>query len=263
MSLLGEIIAHKEVEVRGREQRLPLPALPPRRDSVRDFAAALARPGLQVIAEVKRKSPSQGTLNDQVRPAELGRAYEEAGAAAISVLTDTAYFGGSLEHLAEVRAAVTVPVLRKDFIIGEYQVHESYSAGADAILLIADVLDGPTLERLAGLAQTLGLHLLVEGYSDESLARIARLAPQVAGINSRDLTTMEVNIEALLERRILLPPGALHVAESGIGSPGDLRRVSAAGYHGALIGTALLTGGDPGATLRRFLSALTQVEVEK
>ena len=254
MTVLDEIVAHKTEEVRRRRDDLPVEALPSRPGEVRDFARALGQPGLQVIAEVKRKSPSKRDILPDANPADLGRTYEQAGAAAISVLTDEKYFGGHLDHLAEVRAAVDLPVLRKDFIISEYQVHESYHAGADAILLIADALSPDGLERLYRLARSLGLHVLVEGYSDEALAHIQRLAPRIAGINSRDLTTMQVDLGAMLQRRQLLPESALHVAESGITGPADLARVDQAGFDGALIGTALLIEGDPGKTLRRFLA---------
>jgi len=151
-------------------------------------------------------------------------------------------------------------VLRKDFIINEYQVYESYHAGADAILLIADALASDKLERLYRLADSQGLHVLVEGYSEEALTRIQRLAPRIAGINSRDLATMQVDLEAMLERRCLLPEGALQVAESGITGPEDLARVDRAGFDATLIGTALLAEGDPGETLRRFLVSIAQVE---
>ncbi len=260
MTILDEIVAHKTEEVRRRRDDLPVKAFPPRPGEVRDFAGALGRPGLQVIAEVKRKSPSKGDILLDLNPADLGRAYEKSGAAAISVLTDEKYFGGRLEHLAEARAAVDLPVLRKDFIISEYQVHESYHVGADAILLIADALSHDQLVQLYSLARSLGLHVLVEGYSDEALARIQRLAPRIAGINSRDLTTMRVDLGAMLQRRRQLPEGALHVAESGITGPADLARVARTGFDAALIGTALLAEGDPGETLRRFLAGITPME---
>lgn len=263
MSLLAEIIAHKRAEVARTQALVPLEALPSRSGPVRDFQGALARNGLQVIAEIKRKSPSRGPLNLDLDPAALGRSYEAAGAAAISVLTDEAYFGGRLEHLVVVRAAVQLPVLRKDFIVDPYQVHESFHAGADAILLIADVLDQAQLEELFGLARSLGLHVLVEGHGDESLERIRLLAPPVVGLNARDLATMQVDLAGLLRRRARLPETALHVAESGIAGPADLPRVAQAGYDAALIGTALLTHDDPGQNLRQFLAAVATEEAVK
>ncbi len=260
MSILDEIVAHKAEEVSQCEERAPLETLAPRPDGVRDFAAALDFTGLQVIAEVKRKSPSQGDIRVDLDPADLARTYQQAGAAAISVLTDEAYFGGSLAHLALVRDAVNIPVLRKDFIIGEYQVHESYHASADAILLIADVLSTDRLKHLYHLAQSLGLHVLVEGHSDSALETIRRLAPRIAGINARNLTTMAVDLEAMLYRWRLLPEESIHVAESGIADADDLDRVRRAGYDAALIGTALLKQGQPGENLRRLLAGLAMEE---
>ncbi len=254
MTILDEIVAYKREQVRELCQRHPL-ALPAQRpDPARDFFSALARPGLQVIAEIKHRSPSQGTIRLGMDPADLARQYQAAGAAAISVLTDDKYFGGSLQHLRAVRAAVDLPVLRKDFIIDPYQVHESAAAGADAILLIADCLDETELAELYELAGSVELQVLVEGYSDHSLAAIRRLAPQVAGINSRDWATMEVNLAGMLERHSLLPEQAIGVAESGIVSADDLQAVALAGFDAALIGTTLLLKGDPGANLKALLA---------
>lgn len=254
MTILDEIVAHKREQVRELCRRQPLALPAGRPDQARDFFDALARPGLQVIAEIKRRSPSRGAIRPDIDPAELARQYESAGAAAISVLTDNKYFGGSLQHLRAVRAAVNLPVLRKDFIIDPYQVHESAAAGADAILLIADCLDETELAELYELAGSVGLQVLVEGYSDQSLATIRRLAPQVAGINSRDLATMEVDLAGMLERRSLLPEQAIQVAESGIASADDLQAVALAGFDAALIGTTLLLKGNPGATLKALLA---------
>ena len=256
MTILEEIIASKEHEVRLRAAEVPLAVLPPRPDPVRDFKGAIGRAGLQVIAEVKRRSPSMGAINLNIDPVDLARAYEHGGAAAISVLTDETYFGGHLKHLQAIRDAVTLPVLRKDFIITEYQVHESYHAGADAILLIADTLTAADLNNLHRLAVSLGLHVLVEGHSDHSLAQIRNLSPEVAGINSRDLTTMQIDLSAMIARFDHLPASSLVVAESGITSPAELARVAQAGFDAALIGTALLASGKPESNLRRFLAGL-------
>ncbi len=260
MNILQEIVAHKRAEVRGlATSREPL--TPTRRpDPVRDFRAALARPGMQVIAEIKRRSPSRGAIRPDLDPAELARGYQDAGAAAISVLTDSHYFGGSLEHLQAVRAAVDLPVLRKDFIIDPAQVYESAEAGADAILLIADCLSEEELGRLYALAGSLELQVLVEGYSDASLAAISRLSPEIAGINSRNLETMEVELAGMLPRRKLLPTGVIAVAESGITEPAHLAAAARAGFQAALIGTALLIEGDPAANLRRLLAGRSPAE---
>ncbi|MEE9466145.1 MAG: indole-3-glycerol phosphate synthase TrpC [Candidatus Neomarinimicrobiota bacterium] len=260
MNILQEIIAHKRDEIRrlatSRESSIPAR----RPDPVRDLRAALARPGMQVIAEIKRRSPSRGAIRPDLDPAELARCYQGAGAAAISVLTDSHYFGGSLEQLQTVRAAMDLPVLRKDFIIDPSQVYESAAAGADAILLIADCLLEEELARLYELARSLDLQVLVEGYSDASLAAISGLSPEIAGINSRNLETMEVDLDGMLPRRKLLPTGVIAVAESGIIDPAHLAAAARAGFKAALIGTALLIEGDPAANLRRLLAGRPQVE---
>jgi indole-3-glycerol phosphate synthase len=257
MTSLDDIIAHKTKEVENRQKQVPMELLSTRVSDIRDFAGRLNAGGVQVIAEVKRRSPSRGNIRMGLEPAGLARAYEQAGAAAISVLTDEMFFGGCLNDLINIRTEVTLPVLRKDFIVQEYQVYESFHAGADAILLIADALTFPQLEELYRLAQSLGLHILVEGHGKEALESIQRLKPAIAGINSRNLTSMEVDLEAMLQRRHLLPHGAIHVAESGLRTSADLARVSYAGYHAALIGTALLTEEDPGQVLQHMLENLT------
>ncbi|UCD37161.1 MAG: indole-3-glycerol-phosphate synthase, partial [Fidelibacterota bacterium] len=156
--MLKKILAHKVDEVRRRQMQVPRATFTPRSGGVRDFQTALKKPGISIIAEVKRRSPSGGNIRRNLDPGELARDYEQAGATAISVLTDETYFGGSLEDLEKVRAEVSLPVLRKDFIINEYQVHESFHAGADAILLIADALTDETLHRLEQTARSLELH---------------------------------------------------------------------------------------------------------
>ncbi|UCH09764.1 MAG: indole-3-glycerol-phosphate synthase [Fidelibacterota bacterium] len=257
MTSLSDIVAHKLNEVKDRQKQAPMDTLTSRTFGIRDFAGGLTGESIQVIAEVKRKSPSIGDIRTDLDPTEIARAYEQAGAAAISVITDETFFGGCLGDLTEVRAGVSIPVLRKDFILHKYQVYESFHAGADAILLIADALSLPQLEELYRFAQSLSLQVLIEGHSQEALATIRQLKPALAGINSRNLATMEVDLEATLQRRYLLPDGAIHVAESGIRTSRDLARVSLAGYDAALIGTALLIEDDPGMGLQRLLNDLT------
>ncbi|MCH7574391.1 MAG: indole-3-glycerol phosphate synthase TrpC [Candidatus Marinimicrobia bacterium] len=255
MTILEQIIEHKRSEVDRARQARPLESFAPRSLEVRDFHAALSAPGLQIIAEVKRRSPSGGDLSPDLNPAELARTYEASGAAAISVLTDEKYFGGSLDDLRTVRDAVSLPVLRKDFIIDSYQVYESSHGGADAMLLIADVLEMSDLGRLCELCEKLGMQALVEGYSDAALAKIQALRPPISGINARDLVTMDLDLAGMLTRRHLLPEAGLHVAESGITAPEEAAAVSQAGFQAALIGTALVTSGSPGPRLKQFLAA--------
>lgn len=255
MSILHEIIAHKVEEVADREQAVPQSALPKRQSMVRDFQHALDRPGLQIIAEVKRKSPSKGEIHAVTDPVELAKIYETNGAAAISVLTDEKYFGGSLTDLTAIRGAVKIPILRKDFILTPYQVLESYASEADSILLIADALSFDVLHDLYDLAVKLGLHVLVEAYSDEALAKITQLSPSISGVNSRDLSTMELSLQTMAGRYSSLPEKAIKVAESGIMNVDDIRLIANAGYDAALIGTALLQNNSPARTLASFVDA--------
>lgn len=259
MSILNEIIAHKYEEVAVTAQSVPLSALPDRKSKVRDFHSALGAPGLQIIAEVKRKSPAKGEINAIPDPIALAHIYASSGAAAISVLTDNKYFGGSLADLIAIRANVNLPVLRKDFILTPYQVAESYAAGADAILLIADAMSFQQLHDLYNQALATGLYVLVEAYSDGAIEKIASLSPAIAGINSRDLATMEISLPTMVGRYSALPDGAIKVAESGMLNVDDIRAVAAAGYDAALIGTALLQDNNPGDTLASFVIATSEM----
>jgi indole-3-glycerol phosphate synthase len=262
MTFLKEILAHKAVEVRTRSVNQSLDQFVPLREDIRDFAGAIAQPGMQVIAEVKQKSPSMGIIRQDLRPAHIAHMYQENGAAAISVLTDEKYFGGELHHLKEVRDAVELPILRKDFIIDEYQIYESYHAGADALLLIADALATDQLEHLYQLSISLGLHVLLEAHSTAALNSMNRIKPRLAGLNSRDLMTMQVDLEGMLTKQRLLPLGSIRIAESGITNPDDLYRVAQAGFDAALIGTTLLRHGNPGENLQHFMTAVRAMEIK-
>ena len=255
MSILNEIIQYKKQEIANAAKRIPLDGLKrgTRQFPLLKFAEALAQPGLQVIAEIKRKSPSSGNIRLMADPVAIAKDYEQNGAAAISVLTDKKYFAGSLEFLQDIKASVSIPVLRKDFIISEYQLFESYVAGADAILLIADVLDAATLKHLYQKATELGLAVLMEVHSRQSLKIVLALNPEIVGVNTRDLTTMEINLNHCQEMFSDLPPSSLKVAESGIQTVDDLKFVANIGYDAALIGTALMKSGAPGETLNSFL----------
>ncbi len=226
--------------------------LPPRRN----LAAALKQaPCRAVIAEIKRHSPSAGSLRQEVDPAELARAYERGGASAISVLLDKPFFGGSLEDLRAVRGAVNLPLLAKDFIIDPIQIHQAALAGADAVLLIAAALDQDRLQRLFNEVCEMGLTPLVEVHSREELLRVLPLNPPLVGINNRDLATLKVSLETCLLLRPLISPGVTVVAESGIKGPLDIDRLHQAGLHGFLIGTALMKARDPEALLRSLCQA--------
>jgi indole-3-glycerol phosphate synthase len=217
------------------------------------FATALRSGSTpRVIAECKRRSPSRGILRADYDPAAHAASYERAGAAAISVLTEPTFFDGSLEHLAAVRAAVTVPVLRKDFIVSEYQLVEAAVFGADAALLIVSALERAALVRLIRFAATLHLATLVEVH-DAAEAQIALDAgADIVGVNSRNLRTLAVDAAVLDAMAAVLPAGITTVAESGIRSGADLARLGGAGYHAFLVGERLIVQPDPGAALREL-----------
>ena len=203
-----------------------------------------------MIAECKRRSPSRGILRHDYDAAAHARAYAEAGAAAISVITEPTFFDGALEHLKRVRAAVTVPLLRKDFIISRYQLLEAAAAGADAALLIVAALDDRQLRQLLQDAAALELACLVEAHDTTEIARAVDAGARVVGINSRNLRTLTVDMEVLDRAASLLPAGVTAVAESGIKTTADIGRLSAIGYHAFLVGERLITQPDPGAALR-------------
>jgi len=221
---------------------------------VRDFAAALqpAPGGVRLIAEVKRASPSRGVFTESFEPATLARTYAVHGAAAISVLTDAKFFQGHLDHLAAVRAAVDVPLLRKDFTLDEYQLWEARAAGADAVLLIVSILAPAALRELLNAAKGLGLAALVEVHTRRELEHALAAGARVIGINNRDLRTFETRIETTLELLPLIPPGPVVVSESGFSTAADVRRVVTAGAHAVLVGEALMRAPDVGAKVREL-----------
>lgn len=264
-TILERIIEHKRhYELPERRDRLPLAELegraraapPPR--SLRD--ALRARPGLALIAEVKRASPSRGLLRADFDPLQMAAEYATNGAAALSVLTDGPFFQGELDHLIRIRAwlddhGLALPVLRKDFIIDPYQVYEARAAGADAILLIAAVLSDAELAELGSLAGHLGMEALIEVHDRAELERALALRPQLVGVNNRDLRDFSVNLETCLALRRLAPPEVCFVAESGIHAPADVRRLAAAGVDAMLVGEALVTAADVGARTRELAYA--------
>ncbi len=261
MTILDEIIRNKWEEVRAARQQTPIEALKTPTDEFRDFRGALRGEGISVIAEIKKKSPSKGEIQMSADPVDIAKSYEHNGAAAISVLTDEQYFGGSLDFLRQIREQVDIPILRKDFIIDEYQVWESYHAGADAILIILDAVVTETAIRLHGVARELGLHVLVESYTDESLKNAHRLEPEIVGINARDLTSMTLDLDAMIEKSQNMPEHIITVAESGITEPAHLSKVAAAGFDAALIGTAFMQTSNPGETLNEYLQYVRSGEI--
>jgi indole-3-glycerol phosphate synthase len=223
-----------------------------RRPALDAEAALRAAPGLAVIAEVKRASPSKGVLADIPDPATLAAAYAAGGASAVSVLTEARRFSGSLDDLAAVRAEVRIPVLRKDFLVTPYQVAESRAWGADIVLLIVAALSQPDLVALREQAEALGMTALVEVHDEEETRRAVDSGARVIGVNARDLRTLEIDRSTFARLRPLVPDDAVTVAESGVRSVDDVRAYAAAGARAVLVGEALVTGGDPGAAVAAF-----------
>ena len=258
--LLATIVAatRRIVEVRQTEE--PLAALAERAAKMPSrlgvFQAALLQTDeINVIAECKRRSPSRGVLRDDYDPVAIATGYAAAGAAAISVLTEPTFFDGSLEHLAAVRAAVGVPLLRKDFVVDEYQLFEARANGADAVLLIVAALDQPVLESLQARAWQLGLATLVEVHDRDELSRAIDSGARVIGVNNRNLRTLKVDVKASDELAARMPKGIVAVSESGLQSRADLERLAAAGYGAFLIGERFMTDPDPAAAIRLLIGA--------
>jgi indole-3-glycerol phosphate synthase len=214
-------------------------------------AALEGERGFNIIAEIKRASPSLGDIRRDASPAEIARRYEAGGAAAVSVLTEEDHFRGSLEDLREVRAATSLPLLRKDFVVDEWQLYEAAAARADALLLIVAALDDATLARLRQIIEDeLGMDALVEVHTGEELRRAGASGATLIGVNNRNLHNFEVSLETSVELAGHAPPGALLVSESGLRTHADLRRLKSLGYRGFLVGETLMRAGDPAGALR-------------
>jgi indole-3-glycerol phosphate synthase len=257
--VLEKIVAHKRREVAaltGPAVRDDLARRVEESPPPRDFLAALRQVrGVPIIAEIKRGSPSAGTLRQNIDPARTAAAYQAGGAAALSVLTDRRFFQGSPQDLEWARAACDRPVLRKDFIIDPIQLVESRAMGADAVLLIAAALGPDQLVELYGAARDLGLTPLVEVHHARELPAILDLDPPLIGVNNRDLKTLEVDLMTCLALRPMIPDDVLVVAESGIATPADVTRLVAGGLNAFLVGTALMRADDPAVALRDLVGA--------
>jgi indole-3-glycerol phosphate synthase len=255
---LDRIMARTLLSMLDRKARSSIPQLERRaaQHTPRGFAASLrrtAQAGPAVIAELKKASPSKGVLRDDYRPVQIARTYAEVGAAAISVLTDEEFFKGSLDDLARVSDAVTIPVLRKDFILDTFQILEARAAGADAILLIVAAHTDADLHELNVSARRMGLDVLCEVHDRDELLRAMELGCEVIGVNCRNLKTLEVHPRLHEELVRFMPTNVLRVAESGIRTPGDVERLLKAGYDAFLVGEALMRQPDPGAALALLL----------
>lgn len=245
-SILDRIVRTKHDEVKQAAPRLAeFRDMTRQADAPRGFAAALRRPAeVRLLAEVKRRSPSAGDIRPGADPAEVARAYVQGGAAALSVLTDRDYFGGDLAFLRAVRGAVDVPVIRKDFLIHPVQVWEARAAGADAVLLIARILEQSMLEELHGLARELGMDVLVEAHTEAELDRALDAGATLVGVNNRDLDTFVTDLELSLRLASRVPAAITYVAESGIRTAADVDRLGAAGVDAILVGESLMRQAD-------------------
>jgi indole-3-glycerol phosphate synthase len=260
--ILDRILAVKAAEVEAARRTRPLAELEALARSVpapRDFIGALrskVEAGASgVIAEIKKASPSKGVLRAAFDPAAIASSYARHGAACLSVLTDAQFFQGSLSHLREARAACSLPILRKDFVIDAYQLHEARAAGADCVLLIAAALDTASMSALEAQAHALGLAVLVEVHDAAELERALELRTPLIGINNRNLQTFETHLETTLSLLDGIPAGRLVVTESGILSAADVQRMRAAGVGCFLVGEAFMRARDPGAALERLFGS--------
>jgi indole-3-glycerol phosphate synthase len=258
--LLRTIVAATQQITDARRATESQPALE-RRASARTprgdrFEAALGMQGrVNVVAECKRRSPSRGVLAPQYDPVAIARQYEAGGAAAISVLTEPTFFDGALEHLTAVREAVALPVLRKDFVVDEYQLLEARAAGADAVLLIVAALEPAALVRLQSRAWELGLAALVEVHDDDELSRAFDAGARVIGVNNRNLRTLAVDVSASDRLAAKMPASVVGVSESGLQTRGDLERLAASGYRAFLIGERFMTDPDPARAIKGLIGA--------
>lgn len=255
MNILDKIVAEKRLEVaRLLPQAGPIRQAVARRQDYRDFAGALKRSaGVALIAEVKKASPSLGLIRSDFNPLQIAHEYELAGAAALSVLTDEQFFQGKLEYLRVIRDVVKLPLLRKDFIIDELQLYEAVAGGADAVLLIAAILDDAQLRAYRQLAAHLQLAALVEVHDDQELVRALVAGAEIIGINNRDLKTFRVDLATTERLAAQIPDDKIIVAESGIQARADVARVLAAGVHAILVGESLMRSPDIAGKVRELI----------
>ena len=245
MNFLDKIIETKKKELSNRAiksfDNRPLNTL--------SLKKSLSTPGLSVIAEIKMKSPSEGDIFPNADPVQIAKDYQSAGANAISILTDEKYFGGSIEILESVKNAVSIPIIRKDFIISKYQIAQAGNAGADAFLLISELLDTNLMSSLTDFGKELNLETIIECHTKENAEILSEIAPDIIGVNCRDLKTMKTDINAFVEIGSIIPSSSIKIAESGISCNDDLKHISNLGYDAVLIGTSLMKTGNPGKAL--------------
>lgn len=256
MTILDEILAHKREEIAAAKRTVPLERLrqmPGYARPTRSLRAALSAGGPAVIAEVKKASPSKGVIRADFDPVKIAESYVHHGARALSVLTDERFFQGSLQYLSDIRDRTAVPVLRKDFIVDAYQVHEARAYGADAILLIAAALSPEALRALHDEAAQVGLDVLVEVHSAEEIDALRGMDVSIYGVNNRDLRTFETSLDVTIRLARMIPAGALLVSESGIKDGNDVSMLMSHGVNAVLVGESLMRAPDPGLALAELL----------
>ncbi|MDN3513989.1 MAG: indole-3-glycerol phosphate synthase TrpC [Candidatus Brocadia sp.] len=248
MTILDDIYKHKLSEIAENKKRIPIEILMKgiqKRQGTGYFSRALkSNANIRIIAEIKKASPSMGIIREDFNPTEIAHIYEAGGAAAISVLTDERFFQGSLSYLTEVKKAVDLPILRKDFIIDPYQVYEARAAGADAILLIAALLSKEEIQRFLNLAKELDMDCLVEVHTETELQKVLQTNAGIIGINNRDLTSFKVDLETTFRLRPMIPDGKIVVSESGIKSRAEIEKLFKKGINAILIGEILMKSAD-------------------
>ncbi len=262
MDILEEIVAHKRIEVAKQKEQTPPRKLYAEVERMmaegvtkRSLSQALTENDFGIIAEFKRKSPSKGWIKEDGKPEEIPFSYEQSGAAALSILTDEMYFGGSLDFIRKVRPLVSIPILRKDFIIDEYQLFQARHVGADAVLLIAADLSKQEVHSLTALAHDLALEVLLELHLEQEL-NYADIEVDALGVNNRNLGTFVTNVENSFRLAAQLPQDKVLVSESGISDPNTIRLLREAGYRGFLIGENFMKTDNPGEALKNFISQL-------
>jgi len=257
-SFLDQIVTAKREEVENARKAVPVKILQERAEArqslPRGFEKALRHSGIRIVAEIKRASPSKGDIQPALDPAGIAAAYEAGGAAAISVLTEQRYFKGSVEDLRAAREATSIPVLRKDFIVSEYQVHETASLGADALLAIVRILDDKTLKSILTLSAGYGLDVLTEVYDETDLTRALDAGATLIGINNRDLESFDTDIDRAARIAAGIPAGIIAVSLSGVGSTEDITRQLQSGLSRFLVGEALSRNSDPASMLKSMIA---------
>jgi len=255
MSILEDILKNKKEEVEKRKREVPVSSLQIQSRSRKNcFKEALLKKGLSIIAEMKKKSPSAGIFKGSFNPQSRARLYQTNGARAISILTDKKFFGGTNDHLKEVRRCVNLPLLRKDFIIDEYQIHETAAIGANAILLIVRILEKSHLKELMRMAKSHNLDCLVEVHSAFEMETALKVGADIIGIHNRNLDTLEIDLNTSLTLRPLIPHNCLAISESGIRNVDHVKCMVNVGFDAILVGEALMKSNDSGVTLEQLLS---------